>query len=173
MERVLERLETDRDVLSGEMEMLGIDIRGLNGDIAEIEEDLKERNEDMNDMLVAFKLLEKFAKKERDLLPAKGLVGNELLNWSIAIDEMEEKLKHKTALLSEKNELFVDKMKDRDHIQIYLDANERAAVDSVEKEKGKIENLTGLEISTDEDIVAIADALTKESKKTLVNAKIG
>ena len=153
MERVIERLELDRDMLNGEMNVLGTEMSILNGDITELREDVECQNKELEDMIVALKIMNKTAKREPGLWAAKRPVCQIIMKMSESISELEEELKNKIALMEEKNDLLEDKLEDRNHIDTYLRVNARAAADSTAAET---------ELLDDEDIYAIAGILTKE-----------
>ena len=166
MERVIERLELDRDMLNHEMHVLGDEIGSLEGDMAEIKEDLEDQNEELEALIAALKTMNKLAKGNPNLWPAKRPVCLSIMDRSESTARLEEELKNKTALLEEKNDLLEDKLKDRNHIDAYLRVNARAAEYNALKEKGELEALT------DEDVVAIADILTTEHEKDPAEEKM-
>lgn len=120
MERVIERLELDRDLLGGEIDCLESELRELKDEMKERREDLRELKNDRSDMARASHTLHSLAQKIPGLWPAKNPVCQALLELHEEMNAIEDDLKRLLGLYQEKKMIYVDKKLDLESILLYL-----------------------------------------------------
>jgi|SRR6056297_1326301 len=123
MERVYERLELDRELLTIELRGLRKELEDLRGEMAVKQEDLKELREDHKDMACAFRTLGNLGNKIPGLWPARDPVCEKLLEMTRGIERIEDDLESLLGLYQEKKMAYKDIKQDFRSIKAYLDTN--------------------------------------------------
>lgn len=135
MERVIERLELDRDILTSDVRCLEHDLEELKGCMAEQQEDLKELREDRKDMARAYETLCNLAQKIPGIWPARDPVCQAMMEISAQIEEREKEYKYALSIYQEKKMHYRDAKKDLESIQIYLDSRQVCMEQEAAKER--------------------------------------
>jgi predicted RNase H-like nuclease (RuvC/YqgF family) len=124
MERVIERLELDRDLLHGETKRLEVDVYSIGMNMGARREYVTSLKREIKNLGKTYQTLLNLSKKIPGLKPALEPVQDHIIMKRRIISAQEDEIDILVRSYRDKNVLLKDMRRDQESIQLYLDSRD-------------------------------------------------